>query len=320
MAASVFISYGHDDQHPVDWLERLRDYLAQFRQRDAIDVWADSRIEPGSKWQEAIGSALNRANAAILLVGPMFLGSQFIATEELPKLLDAAARRGCHLYPLVIRYCSYHTSMLAPYQAFNDPGQPLEALAVAEQNRILNDLSIRVDGDVRGARTASADPAGAPARGGGDVRQTLREIARTLGDTSLAFGAQVARRNELVAMIGRRLEVERLEYERFFQRYYPSLVDAERFVFDQVRAITEGPLHDGNQRILTLIEQQPEVLDAVPGLVALRQHVVFWLNKYDKVFTRRPDMCLLYTGVEDGVPFPAAVDREVAAWLEAHAQ
>jgi hypothetical protein len=26
-------------------------------------------------------------------------------------------------------------------------------------------------------------------------------------------------------------------------------------------------------------------------------------------------MCLLYVGVEDGVPYPSGVDKEVKAWL-----
>lgn len=40
----------------------------------------------------------------------------------------------------------------------------------------------------------------------------------------------------------------------------------------------------------------------------LRQHLVFWLNKFDRVFVNNKAMCLLYTGVEDGVPFPSYVD------------
>ena len=51
----------------------------------------------------------------------------------------------------------------------------------------------------------------------------------------------------------------------------------------------------------------------------LRQHLVFWLDKYERVFLKRPEMCLLYTGVEDGVPFPNGVDEKVRRWIKTHA-
>ena len=70
--------------------------------------------------------------------------------------------------------------------------------------------------------------------------------------------------------------------------------------------------------MLQVIEQQPDLLDEIPSLKELRQHLVFWLNKYDKVFAKTPEMCLLYTGVEDGVPFPDGIDRLVQVWLQKH--
>lgn len=71
-------------------------------------------------------------------------------------------------------------------------------------------------------------------------------------------------------------------------------------------------------RKLEIIESTPLILDEIPALEALRQHLVFWLNKYDRVFTKREEMCLVYTGVEDGVPFPAGVENNIQEWLDAH--
>jgi hypothetical protein len=315
MAPSLFISYGHGDLKPFDWLERLKLYLAPLRRQDAVKLWDDTQIKAGSDWRREISTALERASAATFLVGPSFLASEFVANSELPALLGAAATRATRIYPLVVGYCAYRSSVLEPYQAFNDPEHPLEALPPPEQNRILNELSMAVDQDLRSApRTDNAAPAQA-----GREREVLQEIARRLGDTDTAFHAQARRRNALFAAIRKRLGVtERLEYEKFFHRYYTTLNSDEQFEFAQIRAVTEGTLHDGNQRILTLIEQHPAVLDAVPELVDLRQHLVFWLNKYDKVFSRRPDMSVLYTGVEDRVPFPDEIGQKVAAWLASH--
>ena len=79
--------------------------------------------------------------------------------------------------------------------------------------------------------------------------------------------------------------------------------------------MTVGVIREGNQNILTILEKHPELLEEIPALTALRQHLVFWLNKYDRVFVAEPKMALLYTGVEDGVPFPENIDEEVARWL-----
>ena len=137
----IFISYSHLDQKRVNWLEKLQRYLKVFKQ---LDVWDDRRIPPGSEWREQIVQAINRAKVAVLLVGPGFLGSDFITTHELPPLLNAAKLEGVKIFPLVIGYCPYRQSELEPFQAFNDPDMPLEALRGHEQNRILNDISIAI--------------------------------------------------------------------------------------------------------------------------------------------------------------------------------
>jgi hypothetical protein len=315
MANTLFISYGHGDMKPVDWVERLELYLAPFRRKGVVDIWDDKRIAPGAEWRQEIAQALNRSTAAILVVGPAFLASDFIAQHELPRLLTAAKTDGVSIYPLIVAYCAYTRSDLGPYQAFNDPNTPLEALPTAEQNRILNDLSLTVDRDLRAA-TLSAQADASPSF---SMKQVLTQIAREMDKTDTAFTAQCRRRNVLVGMLRKRLKIdERLEYENLFFRYYGNLNDDEKFQFEQIRAMTEGPLHDGNETILRIIESNPQLLEEIPSLEDLRQHIVFWLNKYDKVFVKRPEMCLLYTGVEDGVPFPDHAHYDVDKWLETH--
>jgi hypothetical protein len=307
---SLFISYGHRDMEEVNWLERLKLYLAPLRRQEVVDCWDDGRIKAGTDWRQSIASSMERAAAAVLLVGPGFLASDFIATEELPRLLENG-RAGRPLYPLIVGYCAYAGSPLGSYQAFNDPQTPLEALAVPEQNRILNKLSEQVDADLR-----KTMPPNRPVDASSDKRSAMQTIQTTLAQTHTAFVAQARRRDQLVQSVRSRLAVnDHLQYERFFFKYFERLDRDERFQFDQIRAMTEGPLHDGNQTILRTLERFPELMEEIPSLLALRQHLVFWLNKYDRVFTKTPAMSLLYTGVEDGVPFPKGIDQEVSLWL-----
>lgn len=141
---SLFISYSRRDMTPVDWLERLNLHLAPLRRRGIVDTWDDGRLRPGQQWRSEIRAAIERATAAILLVGPGFLASEFIATDELPMLLAAASTRGLRVYPLLIGYCQYTMSALEGYQAFNKPEAPLEALSPPEQNKLLYELSAAV--------------------------------------------------------------------------------------------------------------------------------------------------------------------------------
>src|SRR4051794_10741606 len=112
MAATFFISYSRADLEDVDWLKRLQMYLAPFRRSGAVDVWDDTRIAPGSRWQEEIARALDAAVAAVLIVGPGFLASDFVVTQELPSLLESARSRGLMLFPLIVGYSSYEQSEL----------------------------------------------------------------------------------------------------------------------------------------------------------------------------------------------------------------
>jgi len=312
---SLFISYGHIDMVPTNWLERLKLYLAPLRREELIDIWDDSRIKVGSHWRAEIKGGMERASAAILLVGPGFIASEFIQDHELPTLLTAAQTRGVKIYPIVVGFCAYKRSVLEPYQSFNDPEKPLEILSIAEQNKTLNEVSLLVDKDIRLSRTKSQITKPKEA----DIGSAIQIIRRNLDDTWTAFVAQCRRRNNLESTIRKRLNVkEILEYENFFFRYFPNLNNEEKFQFDQIRAITDGPLYQGNRQILETIEKNPRIMDELPEMMDLRQHLVFWLNKYDRVFSKQPEMCLLYTGVEDGVPFPDNISEIIDNWLAAH--
>ena len=312
---NLFISYAHRDMEPIDWIDRLKIYLAPLRTSD-VTIWEDSQIPAGTKWQQGIEAALQDADVAILLVGPGFFASEFIAKVELPRLLRAAESNGIKIFPLVVGYCRYANSVLEEFQAFNDPQVPMEALPAADQNKCLNALSIAADGALRHRRQAHGSARLTTRTQSTSLVEPVTRIQRHLSDTYRAFVAQCNRRDVLVAGMTARSGIDNdLEYERFFIRFYSKMTEAERFEFDQIRALTEGPLVQGNKAILQILESYPTLLDELPILVDLRQHLVFWVNKYERVFVKTPGMCLLYTGVEDEVAFPSGLDRSIMKWL-----
>lgn len=157
-------------------------------------------------------------------------------------------------------------------------------------------------------------PAGAPEP---DLRGAMVEIQRHLQDTGTAFNAQLRRRKALRKSIEGRLDIQStLQHEKFFFRYYDEMTAEEQWEFAMIRAMTDGPMYEGNRRIWAILTDTPALLDEVPLLDRLRTHLKIWLSKYEKVFLKTPKMCLCYVGVEERAPFPRAVGREIAAWLD----
>src|ERR1051326_7881199 len=129
----AFISYSHADR---PYLEQLQRHLKPLLRESNLQVWDDTQIKPGSNWRQEIEQALCMARVAILLVSSSFLASDFIAGEELPKLLAAAQHEGACILPLIVSHSVFSRTMLGQFQAFNDPARPLNTLPEYEQEAV----------------------------------------------------------------------------------------------------------------------------------------------------------------------------------------
>ena len=124
---NIFISYAHSD---IQWLEKLQKHLKVIQKYfDNVECWVDTQLKGGDKWREEIEKAIEKANAAILLVSTDFLASDFISTDELPPLLRKAADSGTRILPLIVSPCDYEISELEEFQAINNPDRTLADLS-----------------------------------------------------------------------------------------------------------------------------------------------------------------------------------------------
>jgi hypothetical protein len=151
----VFISYAHTDNESSDpskrWLDRVRQHLEPLVQQDNITICSDEEIGLGDDWHENIQAHLNGARAAVLLVSPAFLASEYIRNNELPVLLRKAKEHGVRIIPVVLRPCLFTETKfrypdpkkgpkeftLASIQAVGSPTKALSEMTEGEQDRAL---------------------------------------------------------------------------------------------------------------------------------------------------------------------------------------
>ena len=150
----LFVSYSRKDS---EWLERVRVFLRPLEREAELQVWSDPDIQPSSDWHAEVQRELSEADAAILLVSPDFLASDYIANDELPQLLSAASERGLRIFPVIVSSCYLANSPLVKFQAVNSPLSPLDTMSGAEQNRVLARLTESVADLVRVAREGIAE-------------------------------------------------------------------------------------------------------------------------------------------------------------------
>ena len=83
-------------------------HLRPLVRDEELDLWDDSRIDPGSNWRNEIRQAIDKANIAVLLISADFLASDFINNNELPPLLEKAQNDGTIIHSIIVSPCRFN--------------------------------------------------------------------------------------------------------------------------------------------------------------------------------------------------------------------
>lgn len=136
--SGVFISYAHKDDQ--SWLDTLLGHVSWLKTQYGVEFWTDRNIEPGDQWHDRIQSELDRAKIGMLLVSPDFLASDYITSNELPRMLDAAKNDGLTIFWIPLRPSAYKHSPIAKFHAAHAPDKPLSGLGDAERDQAFVDI------------------------------------------------------------------------------------------------------------------------------------------------------------------------------------
>ena len=144
---TVFISYSHTDKK---YLHRLLVHLKPLEREELIDLWVDTKLKAGDKWEDQIRAALDQASVVILLISADFLASDFIVNNELPPILKGAEEKGTVILPIILKACRFLRDVnLRRFQAFNSPLEPVIALSEAQQEELYDKVAERVESQLR---------------------------------------------------------------------------------------------------------------------------------------------------------------------------
>lgn len=137
----VFISYSHKNKN---WLDKFTPHLQVLAENNLLDAWDDTMIKPGAKWRKEIQDALSSAKAALLLVTPDFLTSEFIKKYELPILMNAAEKKGLQIFWVAVEPCLYEVTDFSEFQAINNPNKPLAILPAKKAKQEIVDICNKI--------------------------------------------------------------------------------------------------------------------------------------------------------------------------------
>ena len=137
---TVFISYSHKDEA---WKDRLVTHLGVLQQEGLLDLWDDRRIGAGENWYQKIEEAIAKSSVAVLLISADFLTSNFILSEEVPRLLDLHDKEGFRIFPVIIRPCAWkHVKWLARMNMRPRDGKPISS---GDEHQIDTDMTTIAD-------------------------------------------------------------------------------------------------------------------------------------------------------------------------------
>jgi hypothetical protein len=139
-APSIFISYSRRDGQ---WVDRLRTLFRPIERRGMVSTWSDTDLEAGLAWEPQVLSRIAAAQAALLLVTPALLASDYIKRVELPALLSRAKAPATNfrLFWLLLEPCDWRSKLpeLADVQAIGDLNRSVSesASSADEQVRLI---------------------------------------------------------------------------------------------------------------------------------------------------------------------------------------
>jgi internalin A len=104
----LFISYSSND---TATMKRLATHLEPLRKSGDIEMWYDHKIEPGTKWNNAIHQEMEKADVFVMLLSADFVASDYITAHEIPFALKKMESGKAHIFPIIVSDCLWELAI-----------------------------------------------------------------------------------------------------------------------------------------------------------------------------------------------------------------
>ena len=182
----IFISYSHQGRGP-EWRAKLLKALKVFEQHHLLDVWEDGKIRISTAWNDDITQAMSSAGAAVFLLTPEALESEFILKTELPFLQNRWEKDRIPVFSVVCELCRWKEQEASKWlQAIQSPAgaEPLAGFPEALADHHLRHLATAIAEEL--SRTALDACSGR--REEAQLRSTVGEVRTSLDKFPLTRG------------------------------------------------------------------------------------------------------------------------------------
>ena len=237
----------------------------------------------GAEWEPEIYRSIARADAAVVLVSPDLLATEFVHDQELPRLLQAHEEGRLVVAPLFLRHAGTRfvrfkvetaggerTIDLTELQGLNKPSEPIAVLPPVQRDQALADAAEKLKGVLQGL----PEPTARPARPRRELTVVLelrdRQVARRYGqppyyDLHASRGPVDLRRLETLA----RRSPEEMGRELFELLFGPARERREILSKAYGRAVSDPLRHAFRIRIRS---DDPDLRSLSWTLCGWRQH------------------------------------------------
>ncbi len=318
-----FISYSSADRQWAEWIALA---LVTSGRTVVIQAWD---FLPGSNFVLEMHRATQECNRTIAVLSPDWLASVFTQPEWAAAFSLDPTGTDRKLLPVRVRVCEppgLLRSIVYCDLVGRDEDGARKVLMDAIREAPARPTSVPFPGDATSTTEGTPEQVSypgavqaAPVAAMPSPLQAALTLLGLLRTTRTTFIAQANLRDRLVLHVQDRLVLnpyDGREYEEFISDHYRDLDSEEKRMFSTMRSFTADVLREYNRRVLELIDKTPLLQQHFPAVPALRDHLLVWLAKYDGTFVNTPEMCLLYTGVHEGVPFPSELEPQLWQFLE----
>jgi len=95
----MFVSYSHEE---AAWCKRLLPVLRVKANVDTLQLWHDTELKAGNRWDKEIRTELEQMDIFLCLVSYQFLASGYIQEVELPRARARHKKGEIEVVPVVL--------------------------------------------------------------------------------------------------------------------------------------------------------------------------------------------------------------------------